>query len=224
MMRRPSPAMVVALLALFISLTGVTWAATSLPRNSVKSKQIMNGAVKARDLGPDTVTGANIASESVGFEDLGFDSVSADQLADGAVDEFAIQSDAVGSDAIAFDAVGADEIIDDSVAKEELGFGSVGADELGELVTRPGEPTVIEGGGGENASYRVETATAVCDEGERLISGFATWDPDDAADNDYELFVTQEVLDPASNSVTVAGGNDSGVEHSLIAVALCLLP
>ena len=36
---KPSPAMAVALLALFVSLAGVSYAATSLPRNSVGTAQ-----------------------------------------------------------------------------------------------------------------------------------------------------------------------------------------
>ena len=62
---RPSHATVVAYLALFVALGGVSWAAIKLPRNSVGAKQIKKGAVrsadvkngtlKAADLGPDVV-------------------------------------------------------------------------------------------------------------------------------------------------------------------------
>jgi hypothetical protein len=221
---KPSPAMVVALIALFVSATGVTWAASKLPADSVKSKQILNGGVKNKDLAPDSVTGDNVVDESLGASDLAFDTITADQLADGSVDGFAIQSDAVGADQIVDDSVGVDELMNDSVGRDELGELAVGAAELGELTTRPGDPVPVPGGTGENASYRVETATAACAEGERLISGFATWDPDDAAENDYELFIAETVVDPLANTVTVEGGNDSGVDHSLIAVAVCLLP
>jgi len=41
----PSPAMVVALIALFVALGGTTYAATSLPRQSVGTAQLKNGAV-----------------------------------------------------------------------------------------------------------------------------------------------------------------------------------
>jgi hypothetical protein len=42
---RPSPAMVVALLALFIALGGTSYAAVKLPRNSVGAAQLKKGAV-----------------------------------------------------------------------------------------------------------------------------------------------------------------------------------
>src|SRR4051812_46742023 len=42
---RPSPAMVVALLALFVAMGGVGYAALKLPRNSVGGKQLKSNAV-----------------------------------------------------------------------------------------------------------------------------------------------------------------------------------
>lgn len=46
--RRPSPALVVATLALIVSLSGVAYAATALPRNSVGTLQLKNGAVTTK--------------------------------------------------------------------------------------------------------------------------------------------------------------------------------
>lgn len=60
----PSPAMVVSLIALFIALGGTSYAAiASLPKNSVGTKQIKDGAVTAAKisssaLGPSKVVGA----------------------------------------------------------------------------------------------------------------------------------------------------------------------
>src|SRR4051812_44075450 len=44
--RRPSPAMVVALLALFVAMGGTGYAALKLPKDSVGAKQIKRNAVK----------------------------------------------------------------------------------------------------------------------------------------------------------------------------------
>jgi len=46
-LRAPSPAFVISLIALFVALGGTTYAATSLPANSVGTKQIKNKAVTA---------------------------------------------------------------------------------------------------------------------------------------------------------------------------------
>lgn len=50
-----SYANVVASLALFIALGGVSYAATQLPRNSVGTKQIKDGAVNSKKISPSTV-------------------------------------------------------------------------------------------------------------------------------------------------------------------------
>jgi hypothetical protein len=44
-LRAPSPALVISLIALFVALGGTTYAATSLPKNSVGTNQIQNKAV-----------------------------------------------------------------------------------------------------------------------------------------------------------------------------------
>lgn len=44
-LRRPSPALVISLITLFVALGGTTYAATSLPRDSVGTAQIKPRAV-----------------------------------------------------------------------------------------------------------------------------------------------------------------------------------
>jgi hypothetical protein len=56
--RRPSASMVIACIALFAALTGGAYAALS--KNSVKSKQVKNGALLGEDLKKDTLTGKQI--------------------------------------------------------------------------------------------------------------------------------------------------------------------
>lgn len=50
MRRRPSPALVVSLVALFIALGGTSYAALSIPKNSVGSPQVINGSLGTTDL------------------------------------------------------------------------------------------------------------------------------------------------------------------------------
>ena len=45
---RPSPAIVIACVALLLALGGVSWAATALPRNSVGTAQLKNNAVTSK--------------------------------------------------------------------------------------------------------------------------------------------------------------------------------
>src|SRR4051812_23559831 len=53
-MRRPSPAMIVALVALFVGLGGGAYAALKLPKNSVGAKQIRKHAVTPSKVAPST--------------------------------------------------------------------------------------------------------------------------------------------------------------------------
>src|SRR6266511_2619830 len=48
--RRPSPAMLISLLALFVALGGTSYAVSKLPRNSVGSAQVINGSLQKADL------------------------------------------------------------------------------------------------------------------------------------------------------------------------------
>jgi hypothetical protein len=57
--------LVVACIALFVSLSGAGYAAFSLPRNSVQSKHIVNGQVKAPDIGANAVNGAKVQDDSL---------------------------------------------------------------------------------------------------------------------------------------------------------------
>jgi hypothetical protein len=56
---------VIATLALFIALGGASYAAVKLPKNSVGTKQIKNGAVTGAKIKNGTVTGSKIAPGSI---------------------------------------------------------------------------------------------------------------------------------------------------------------
>ena len=54
-LRAPGPALVISLLALLVALGGTTYAATSLPRNSVGTAQLKNGAVTKTKISKKTI-------------------------------------------------------------------------------------------------------------------------------------------------------------------------
>jgi hypothetical protein len=68
--RRPSSAMMVALLALFVSLSGVGYAATQLPRNSVGTAQLRAKAVTGAKLADGAVTSSKVAGHSLLAKDF----------------------------------------------------------------------------------------------------------------------------------------------------------
>jgi hypothetical protein len=58
--RRPSPALVVSLIALFVAIGGTSYAAFSLPKNSVGTKQLKNRAVATAKIENGAVTKAKL--------------------------------------------------------------------------------------------------------------------------------------------------------------------
>jgi len=68
--RGPSPAMVVACIALAVALSGVSYAATQLARNSVGTVHIKNGAVTAAKIRANAVNGSKVAANSLSGADI----------------------------------------------------------------------------------------------------------------------------------------------------------
>jgi hypothetical protein len=103
---RPSPAMVVALIALFASLSGIAWAANTVGSgdvidNSLQSVDLKdNAAVKSADVVNDTVVGGGLAaadlkSGSVGTSEVAADSLGAGDLAPGSVGSSEVANDSL---------------------------------------------------------------------------------------------------------------------------------
>jgi hypothetical protein len=72
-MRKPSPALIVACVALFCSLGGVSYGVATgfidsreIKNNTIRAKDIRNGQVTSADLRNDNVTGADVSESSLG--------------------------------------------------------------------------------------------------------------------------------------------------------------
>ncbi len=73
--RRPSPALIVAVIALVAAMAGTGYAAFKLPKNSVGTKQIKNKAVNTAKLKKDAVTGAKVKDQSLTGSDIKLDTL-----------------------------------------------------------------------------------------------------------------------------------------------------
>ena len=70
-MRRPSPALVVACLALLVALGGTSYATVlNVPKNSVGTPQLQRNAVKAAKLSPNAVRTAHVLNGSLLADDF----------------------------------------------------------------------------------------------------------------------------------------------------------
>jgi hypothetical protein len=123
-LKRPSPAMVVALVALFFSLAGNAMAAVLITNSS----QIRDGAVTGADLANNTVRSADV--QGLTAADLAPGSVAASELANNTVTNLKLALAAVQSQNLAAGAVGSPAIADDGVTATDLAAGSVGTSEI----------------------------------------------------------------------------------------------
>jgi hypothetical protein len=64
-LRRPSASMIVAVTALAVAISGTAYAASSLPANSVGSKQLKKNAVTTKKIKSKAVTGAKVATDTL---------------------------------------------------------------------------------------------------------------------------------------------------------------
>ena len=150
-----------------------------------------------------TLTGADVANNSLSGDEIANETLTTNDL----------QADSVQSD----------EIQNATIGSADIGPAAVGASEVGDgVVARVGAGVNAPGGAAENGAYTVVNASASCNAGEELIGGSGQWDPDNNSSSDAELWIAEVRFNAAAESVSVDGGNDSGVDHDLQAVAWCL--
>ncbi len=176
-LRRPSPAMIVALIALFVATAGAGVAATvidgrnlknrsvSTPKlqiGSVRTAQLSTGAVSTSKIRGKAVTGGKLAAGAVGTDQLAAGAVRAADIGAGAIGTPQIAAGAVVNAAIANGAVSEGKIANGAVSRAKLTADAL----LPSLVVRRSAPVVVPNG-------TVGTATATCQPGERATGGGA---------------------------------------------------
>ena len=148
---------VVSVMALFIALGGLSYAAAQIGskqivNNSIRSKDIRNGGVASRDIRTNTVGSFDIADNGVGTVDIADGAVGTGKLADGAVDTGKLADNAVGSGKIANGSVNND----DTNAELALAKGFATVDS-----TNVNGPTDVLNFGGQQTSTASDGVTAV---------------------------------------------------------------
>lgn len=147
---KPSPALVISCIALFVALSGSSYAVIVLPKGSVGTKQIRNNAVKGSKIADNQVTGADVNEATLGQVRSAANAGSANTantantagsagLLDGIDSTGFLQNGAAaGGDltgsypnpTIAGNAVGSAEVINSSLQDDDLGSNSVGTSEV----------------------------------------------------------------------------------------------
>jgi hypothetical protein len=145
-LRRPSPATLIALLALFVALGGPAEAAklingSRIKRGTITSKQVKDRSLTSRDLSKGTrkaltktpahsVGSGQLADGSVGAAQLRPGSITAAAMAANSITSGTIIDKQVGNADIGDNAVSAGKIATGAVRKAELGSAAVGTSEL----------------------------------------------------------------------------------------------
>ena len=148
-----NPALVISCIALIFALAGSAVAAGVVGKNSVRSPQIVDGAVRTVDLHDNAVTDPKIAENAVDSPDIVENGVTASDLGAASVGTSEVQDQSLNSA----------DLDTDSVGSSELQAGAVRASELGPIIVAS-NTTTIKGGG--NASVEV-----ACPAGTTVISG-----------------------------------------------------
>jgi len=94
---RPSPALVIALIALFVAMGGTGYAALKLPRNSVGTKQLKKNAVTGSKVKNGSLTGKDIKLKSLGAVPTATNATNAAQALHAAAADTAASADELKS-------------------------------------------------------------------------------------------------------------------------------
>jgi hypothetical protein len=221
---RPSPAMAIGLVALFLALVGTAFAA---PKFAVRSAQIVDATIRTVDLRDEAVKSVKVANGTLTADDLGIDSVGSEEIAKDAVKSDEIAENAVASPEVAPDSltagdlaansVGSSEVVDQSLTQADLGINSVGetevapnaisADELATVNVRQANEPINNGA---NGNISVD-----CAAGEQVLSG-------GGQPGHYGVEMTSSR--PLGNGWLYQAKNNSGSNSTITVYAVCLAP
>jgi hypothetical protein len=199
---RPSPAMAISCVALFLALVGTAFAA---PKFAVRSAQIVDGTVRTIDLRDNAVKSGKVADASLTADDLGPDSVGTEEIAKNAVASPEVAPDSLTAGDLAAASVGSSEVTDQSLTAADLGPSSVNSSELGTVTVRSNSTGIANGA---NNGVSVD-----CLAGEQLLSGGA---------QPGHFGVEMTSSRPVGNGWLYQAKNNSGSNSTITVYAVCL--
>jgi len=196
LLRRPSPAMIVACLALLLALGGTSVAAVNqLGRNTVDTPQLVNGAVTNPKIRNNAINSSKVANRSLLRSDF-----APGQLPAGPVGP-------------------------QGPAGPTGAAGAAGPAGVIGAVTVRSQSTSIAGGVAEDGAYTTGEIQSLCTGNERAISGGAGWS-DSNPNLELFIGRLVPVLNASNQVVgfLASGGNDSGQSSTFTVYSLCYTP
>ena len=157
---RPSPALVISCVALFLALAGSAFA---VGKNTVRSAQIVDGTIRTVDLRDNAVAAGKIAPDAVDSTEIAENGVDSSDVAPETLTAGDLGAASVTSEEVADQSLTANDLGPDSVGSSEIQAGAVRSSELGAII-QVSKDTQIDAG--KNASVSV-----ACPAGTTVISG-----------------------------------------------------
>ena len=201
--RRPSPALVISMIALFVSLSGVSYGVATgfidsreIKNNEIRSLDIRNNEIRTRDLRNNEVRGIDIRNSTVQGRDIGLNTVTGTDINEGTLGK--VPSATAADTATSATGVSTLAIIPQTTVAEGAPPGT------SVTLATHGPLTLLgnceaSGGGDTLVRLRVDTSEDNSAAGQSL-----TQDPDlDAVDPPFEVgFVDDPAAGPRSVDLT----------------------
>lgn len=159
---RPSPALVLSCVALFMALTGSALA-VGVGKNTVRSPQVVDGTLRTADFRDNAVAAGKIAPNAVDTTEIAENGVDSSDVTPETLTADDLGTASVTSSEVADQSLTASDLGPDSVGSSELQAGSVRASELGAIIQVSKDTAIAS-----NANASVAVA---CPAGTTVISG-----------------------------------------------------
>jgi hypothetical protein len=214
-----NPASLIAMVALFVALGGVSYAAATIgsaeiKNNSIRSIDVRNGGLTGKDLRKDSVGGAKIKESTLGQVPTAAKADSADTATSATTAQDAVNAQNAVNAQDAVNAQNAAAVGPNGVGTAAVQNGAVRASKLGGRVVRTGTAVSVP-----NGTSRL--VTALCQPGETMLSGGAIWAGVSNATDASQLHVVHSYPIGAT-SWAARGYNATGAAVTLTPRALCL--
>jgi len=200
---RPSPSMIVALIALFVALSGASYAALS--KNSVGSKQLKKNAVTTAKIKSNAVTGAKVGDGTIEGVDVKDASIGSPDLTDGSVGLSDLGANSVNGSKVADGSLGGQDVTDGSLGAGDVAAGTF----LGGSVTVQRFMATSELADGGETSI-----DSHCLEGETALGGGARGDLTNSEGTN--ITSSRPIISTSNSGAPTSGGTFTGWRATVI--------